>query len=91
MSNYIFFKQDDGGQDASGKHFYQDISSVVNLNVDDWVGIHFSLTQVNLYADVLPTVDSNGVHMTFNHASYPDSKIKVYIYGSDNGLSLIHI
>jgi hypothetical protein len=85
MSNYIFFKQDDNGEDASGKHFYQDISSVANLNDGDQVELFFTLKQVNLHADVLPVNDSSGNPMTFNDASYPDSRIKVYIYGNDNG------
>ena len=86
---YIFYRTDDSGSDPNGSHFYQDISSY-SLQQGDEIQISWSLGIPNLNDNQLPVNDSNGNPMTWSAATYPDSKIKMYIYGDDDGTGTAH-
>jgi len=81
---YIFYKTNDGGSDPTGAHFYQDISSY-SLQQGDDIYIEWSLGVPNFADNQLPLTDSNGNTMTWGAATYPNTKIKVFVYGGDDG------
>jgi len=81
---YIFYKTDDGGSNPMGVHFYQDISSY-SLQQGDDIYIEWSLGAPNLNDNQLPSTDSSGNSMTWSGATYPNTKIKVLVYGDDDG------
>ena len=86
---YIFYKTDDGGSDPTGVHFYQDISSY-SLQQGDDIYIEWNLGAPNLNNNQLPLIDSNSNPMTWSSATYPNTKIKVFVYGDDDGTGTAH-
>ncbi len=82
--HYIFYKTDDGGSDPTGAHFYQDISSY-SLQQGDDIYIEWSLGTPNLNDSQLPLTDSSGNAINWSGATYPNTKIKVFVYGDDDG------
>jgi hypothetical protein len=86
---YIFYKTDDSGSDPTGVHFYQDISSY-SLQQGDDIYIEWSLGVPNLNDNQLPLTDSNSNPMTWSGATYPNTKIKVFVYGDDDGTGTAH-
>ena len=81
---YIFYKTDDNGDNASGAHLYQDITPL-SLQQGDEISIEWDLGIPNFDDTQLPLVDSNGNTMTWSAASFPGSKVKVIIFGGDDG------
>jgi len=86
---YIFYKTDDSGSDPTGVHFYQDISSY-SLQQGDDIYIEWSLGVPNLNDNQLPLTDSNSNPMIWSGATYPNTKIKVFVYGDDDGTGTAH-
>ena len=86
---YIFYKTDDGGNNPEGAHFFQDISSY-SLQQGDDIYIEWSLGIPSLSDNQLPLTDSSGNPMTWSAATYPNTKIKVFVYGDDDGTGTAH-
>mgnify|MGYP005820709171 FL=1 len=81
---YIFYKTDDGGSDAQGAFLTQDISSH-SFQQGDQIHIEWTLGIPSLLDNQLPLVDSFGYPMVWSGASYPDTRVNVYVYGDDDG------
>ena len=86
---YIFYKTDDGGNDPQGAFLTQDISSY-SLQQGDDIYIEWTLGIPNLFDNQLPLVDSFNNNMVWSGASYPDTRVNVYVYGGDDGNGIAH-
>ena len=88
---YIFYKTEDGfspSNDPEGAFLTQDISSY-SLQQGDDIYIEWSLGIPNLFDNQLPFLNS-APPMTWSGASYPDTRVNVYVYGDDNGSGTAH-
>ena len=86
---YIFYKSDNSGINAVGANFFQDISSL-SLQQGDEITLEWELGVPNLADNQLPINDTNGNPITWTAATYPDTKIKVFVYGDDDGSGTAH-
>ena len=81
---YIFYKTDDSGNDPQGAFLTQDISSY-SLQQGDDIYIEWTLGIPSLLDTQLPLYDSFVYPMVWSGASYPDTRVNVYVYGGDDG------
>ena len=86
---YIFYKTDDSGNDPQGAFLTQDISSY-SLQQGDDIYIEWTLGIPSLLDAQLPLVDSFNNNMVWSSASYPDTRVNVYVYGGDDGNGTAH-
>ena len=86
---YIFYKTDDSGHDPQGAFLTQDISSY-SLQQGDDIELEWTLGIPSLLDTQLPLYDSFVYPMVWSGASYPDTRVNVYVYGGDDGNGTAH-